>query len=108
MDHSLGRSGADLRRGFVALSLLIELLPLFVVGAPSRMSKLPIARRVAYLEALEASRFSLFPLLLVAFKVPLCVPAFEDGEELLSTGFDRASTASRRRLPMPRAREAAP
>ncbi len=38
-------------------------------------------------------------MLLVAFKVPLCIPAFEEGPELASTGFDRPSTTARRRLP---------
>jgi hypothetical protein len=107
MNHSLGRASSDLRRGFFALSLLMELLPLFVLGTPRRMSRLPLARRVAYLEALEASRLSALPLLVVAFKVPLCVPAFEEGEELASTGFDRPTTAARR-LKLARAPEAAP
>ena len=96
MDDALGRSSADLRRGFVVLSLLIEWLPLFLVGAPSRMSRLPLARRVAYLEALETSRFGLFAMLLVAFKVPLSIPAFEEGPELVATGFDRPTITARR------------
>jgi hypothetical protein len=71
------------------------------------MSRLPLGRRVAYLEALEGSRIGLLSMLLLAFKVPLCIPAFEEGEELLSTGFDRATTATRRRLPALPARDAA-
>jgi len=35
------------------------------------------------------------------------IPAFEEGEELRTTGFDRESTADRRRLPIAPAREAA-
>jgi hypothetical protein len=96
LDDALGRSSADLRRGFMVLALLIEWLPLCVVLAPSRMSRLPLARRVAYLEALESSRIGLLPMLLVAFKVPLSIPGFEEGEELASTGFDRPTTAARR------------
>ncbi len=107
LDRSLGRSSADLRRGFGVLTLLMDLLPLLVIGAFGRMSRLPLERRLAYLEALEASRFGLFAMLLVAFKVPLCIPAFEEGEELRMTGFDRESTASRRRLPIAAEREAA-
>jgi hypothetical protein len=98
MDDALGRSSADLRRGFWVLSLLLEWLPPFLIRAPSRMSRLPLARRVAYLEALESSRVGLLSMLLVAFKVPLCIPAFEEGAELSATGFDRPGTASRRRL----------
>ena len=37
-------------------------------------------------------------MLLVAFKVPLCVPAFEEGELLTMTGFDRPNINARRRL----------
>ena len=98
MDDSLGRSSGDLRRGFVVLSLAMEWLPLFLLGVPSRMSRLPLARRITYLEALEASRFGLLSMLLVAFKVPLAIPAFEEGDELASTGFDRPTLASRRLL----------
>lgn len=100
LDDSLGRSSTDLRRGFAALAILLELLPLFVIGAPSRMSRLPLERRLAYLEALEQSRIGLLCMLLVAFKIPLSVPAFEDGEELRSTGFDREHLSARRRLPV--------
>jgi hypothetical protein len=89
MDDALGRASSDLRRGFVLLSILIEWLPLVVVFAPSRMSRLPLARRIHYLEALESSRVGLLSMLLVAFKVPLCIPALEAGDELASLGYDR-------------------
>jgi hypothetical protein len=99
LDDSLGRSSPDLRRGFAVLSFILEWLPVFVIGAPSRMTRLPLARRVAYLEALESSRVGLLAMLLVAFKVPLSMAAFEEGDELASTGFDRPDTTVRRRLP---------
>ena len=98
LDDSLGRSSPDLRRGFAFVSFVIDWLPLFVIATPTRMTRLPLARRVAYLEALESSRIGWLPMLLVAFKVPLSMAAFEDGEELASTGFDRPSTVSRRKL----------
>jgi hypothetical protein len=100
MDEALGGASADLRRGYFFLSIFMEWLPLFLIGAPSRMSRLPLARRIAYLEALESSRSGLLSMLFVGFKVPLGIPAFEEGEELASTGFDRPSTAARRRLPV--------
>ena len=99
LDDSLGRSSPDLRRGFAVISFLIDWLPVFVIGAPGRMSLLPLERRVAYLEALETSRLGWLPMLLVAFKVPLSLAAFEEGEELASTGYDRPSTVARRVLP---------
>lgn len=80
------------------LVLLLQMLPLFVIGAPRRMTSLSLADRVRYLEALETSRFGLLSMLLLAFKVPMSIAAFEEGEELRSTGFDRPSTASRRAL----------
>jgi hypothetical protein len=99
LDAALGAGSSDLRRGFVAITILLEWLPLVVLLAPGRMSRLPLGRRIAYLEALESSRLGLFSMLLVAFKVPLCIPAFEQGAELASTGFDRPSISARRRLP---------
>ena len=99
LDDALGRSSPDLRRGFALLSLALEWLPIFVVGAPGRMSRLPLDRRVAYLEALETSRVGWLSMLLVAFKVPLAIAAFEEGEELASTGFDRPTLSSRRARP---------
>ena len=61
---------------------------------------LSIDERVRYLEALEQSRIGLLSMLFVAFKVPLSLTAFEEGEELRMTGFNRESTVARRRLPM--------
>jgi hypothetical protein len=107
MNRSLGGSSSSLRAGFVALCLALELFPIVVGRGLRRMSRMALADRVAYLEALEASSVSLFPLLVLAFKIPLCMPAFEEGDELASTGFDRPSTAARRRLPMANA-EGAP
>jgi hypothetical protein len=108
LDDSLARSSGELRRAFGVLAIVLELLPLLVIGVPRRMSRLPLERRLAYLEALESSRIGWFSMLLVAFKVPLCIPAFEEGEELRSTGFDRESLSARR-LPVARTgdREAA-
>jgi len=100
LDDSLGRSSADLRRGFAVLAVIMEMLPLFVMGVPRRMSRLSLEQRLAYLEALEGSQVGLLSMLLVAFKIPLCVPAFEEGAELISTGFDRETLSARRRLPI--------
>jgi hypothetical protein len=95
---AVGLASSDLRRGYAVLLWLLEALPLFVIGAPRRMSRLPLERRVAYLEALEMSRVGLLAMLFVAIKVPLCIPALEEGDELTRMGFDRPSTAARRVL----------
>ncbi|WP_437309399.1 hypothetical protein [Sorangium sp. So ce388] len=108
LDLSLGQASPETRRGFALLAACLELLPPFVIGAFGRMSRLPLGRRLAYLEALESSRVGLLAMLLLAFKVPLCIPAFEEGTELALTGLDRESTAARRRLPALRPAAVAP
>lgn len=100
LSDTVGRGSSDLRRGFGVLAFFMEFLPLFVIGAPSRMSNLSLERRLAYLEALESSRIGWLSMLLVAFKVPMAIPAFEEDDELAETGFDRPTTVARRVLPM--------
>lgn len=96
LGDTVGRGSSDLRRGFGVLAFLMEWLPLFVIRVPSRASNLPLDKRVAYLEALESSRLGWLSMLFVAFKVPLCIPAFEEGAELAATGYDRPDTVTRR------------
>jgi hypothetical protein len=100
LSHATGGASPDLRLTFGFLTLLLQLLPLFAIGVPRRMTSLSLADRIRYLEALEASRIGLLAMLVVAFKVPLCMAALEEGDELRSTGFDRPSTTSRRVLPV--------
>lgn len=97
-DLFIGAASTDLRRGFGLLVFAIEWLPLFVIGAFSRASRLPLARRLAYLEALERSRIGLVTMLFVGLKLPLTIIAYETGPELRLTGFDRPSLGSRRNL----------
>ena len=101
LDRAVGAASPDIRRGFSVLTWLMQWLPLLVIGVASRMSRLPIARRVAYLEALEESRIGLLAMLLVAFKVPLCIPAFEEGDELRLSGYERPTAKSRRLAVLP-------
>lgn len=93
-----GQASGDVRRGFGFLALCLQWLPLFVIGAPRRMTSLSLGDRVRYLEALETSRVGLLTMLVVAFKVPMGIAAFEAGDELRSTGFDRPDTTARRSL----------
>lgn len=102
LDLLIGAGSPDLRRGFRLLLFAAEWLPLFVIRAPSRATRLPLARRVAYLEALERSRRGVVTMLLVALKAPLAMVAYETGPELRLTGFDRPDLASSRRRPMVR------
>jgi hypothetical protein len=95
-DLLIGAGGSDLRRGYRVLGWLIEWLPVFFIGTPSRASRLPLARRLAFLDRLEHASFGLLATLLVAFKLPLTIIALERPPELRLTGFDRETLASRR------------
>ena len=104
-DLLIGAGSPDLRRGFRLFGWLVEWLPLFFLGVLSRASRLPLDRRLAYLERLEHARWGLFAALLVSFKIPLTFIAFEQEPELRVTGFDRetisTSRLAARRVPVP-------
>jgi hypothetical protein len=95
-DLLIGAGSGDLSRGFRVLSWLIEWLPLFIIGAFSRASRLPLARRVHYLDRLEHCKIALLAMLLVAFKLPITMIAYEMGPELRLTGFDRPTISTPR------------
>jgi len=95
-DLLIGAGSSDLGRGFRILAWLIEWLPLFMIGAFSRASRLTLARRVRYLDAIEHAKIALLATLFVAFKLPITLIAFEVGPELRLTGFDRETTATPR------------
>ena len=97
-DLLVGAGSSDLRRGFGLLAFLVEWFPVFMLGELSRASRLPLARRLAYLHRLEHARFALVATLFVAFKLPLTMIAFELAPELALTGFDRATISTPRRV----------
>ena len=99
IDLMIGAASPQAQRVWRVGLLLLEWLPLFYIGAPRRMSRLPIARRVLYLERVERTRFGLLSALLAGLKVSICVHGYEDDPELAATGFDRGDLARRRRLP---------
>jgi hypothetical protein len=97
-DLLIGAGSADLRRGYRVVAWLIEWLPIVVLGVFSRASRLPLARRLAYLDGLEHAKIGLLATLLVAFKLPLTFIAYEQAPELHGTGFDRETIATPRLL----------
>ncbi|MFO0592204.1 MAG: hypothetical protein U0441_31965 [Polyangiaceae bacterium] len=107
MTSAAGVMSGDLRRGLGLLTFALQVLPIVVIGAPRRMTSLSLADRVRYLSALETHRIGLFAMLAIAFKVPMCIAAFEEGEELASTGFDRPDTVTRRGLLLAQAAQTA-
>ena len=97
-DLMVGAGSGDLRRGFVLVTFLMEWLPFFVLGEFSRASRLPLARRLAYLHQLENAKPALLAALFVGFKLPMTLLAYELGDELASTGFDRPTISAPRRV----------
>ena len=97
LDLLIGAGSDALCRGFRILAWLIEWLPIVLIGAFSRASRLSLARRVHYLEKLEHAKIALLATLLVGFKLPIIMIAFELGPELRLTGFDRETIATPRR-----------
>jgi hypothetical protein len=98
LDLWIGAGSGDLRRGYRVLAWVIEWLPLFIIGVFARTSRLPLARRLAYLERLERAPLALLAQLVVAFKVPVTMLAFELDPELRLTGFDRTTVSTPRTL----------
>jgi hypothetical protein len=98
VDVSIGAASRQARRSWRLGLWLVELLPLLIIGRPRRMSSLSLARRLHYLEQLEASRFGLLAALLGGLKVTICIHAFEAPHELAATGFDRPTLSSRHKL----------
>lgn len=91
LDLWLGTGSRQLQIGFLALVAALETLPLAIVRKPSRMTKLGLEDRLKYLEKLEDSPNGMITMLLVAFKVPMLSAAYEEGELLRETGFERES-----------------
>jgi hypothetical protein len=104
----IGAASPQAQRVWRVGLLLLEWLPLFYLHVLSRMSRLPIARRVLYLERVERTRFGLLSALLAGLKVSICIHGYEDDPELAATGFDRGDLAARRRLPAASAERARP
>ncbi len=98
IDLMIGAASPQAQRVWRVGLLLLEWLPIVYVGALRRMSRLPIARRVLYLERVERTRFGLLSALLAGLKVSICVHGYEDNPELAATGFDRGDLAAPRRL----------
>lgn len=99
LDRLVGSASGVIRHGFAVFTLAMQVLPLFVLGRFALMTSLTLDERIRYLEALERSRLGFIAMLFVAIKVPMTICAFEEGDELRSTGFDRPDTVARRKRP---------
>jgi hypothetical protein len=87
----------------IAMSLVVtvfEWLPIVVVGRLSRMSALPLAERIEYLEKCERGQVGLLVAGFMGLKIALTMLLYEKGADLHETGYDRPTLSSRRRLPV--------
>lgn len=98
LDLWLGTTSPQLGTAFIALCLGIDAAAMMILRKPTRMTKLSLEERLHYFEKLEEHENGMMSMLLVAFKVPLATAAFEHGEWLHSTGFDREDLVVRRSL----------
>jgi predicted dinucleotide-utilizing enzyme len=92
VDYMIGAGSADIHRGFEVLCRAINRSPTLVLASVSTLSELPLAERIEVLQRLESSRIGIISTLLVAFKIPISMAAYEVGPELEMTGFDRKDT----------------
>ena len=99
-DAWISSASPTLPLALTLVATLIELLPLFLVGRFSRMSQLPLAERIDFLERVEGSSLGLLAAGFMGLKVGLVMLIYEQGAELHETGFDRESLRVRRKLPV--------
>lgn len=107
-DLAVGNCSLQLRIAIPGLLRALNWLPAVVLKKdsgplgwlrkPRSMTSLPLAQRVHYLDSLERHEWAPFTMLLIASKIPMVVPAFENGEMLHMTGYDRPTTFARRKL----------
>lgn len=97
-DVSIGHASLTVRMGMRIILTLVEWMPVVLLRRWSRFTRLPLAERLTYLERMEAHPHGLVASVSYALKVPLLIPAFEEGEALVMTGFDRESIVSAGRL----------
>lgn len=87
IDGFMSPASKTLRSGLVLMLELLRFLPVVVIGKLSVFDDLPIAARTRMLEKMDRSRFSFFPLIVVAFKTMLTIAYFEDDARLRSIGY---------------------
>ena len=104
-DAMISNGSRQLRLGMRCTIVLLELLPLFVVGQLSRCSALPLSTRVRYLQRLEAGPITQLALLVVLWKSLLTILYFEHPEAAPQLGHDgrherHARVKTKRALPL--------
>lgn len=95
-DAALGQASRPIRMGVNALLVAFDYFAVPLCGRLAPMRRRSMAERLDYLERVENHAVGAVTMAWIAIKVPLLVSAFEEGEPLAATGYDRPSTASRR------------
>jgi len=104
-DLMVGAGSLTLRAGMKALARMLNRLPAVVLGEWVPMTELTLPERIVYLEALENSRVGLMATAVIAFKIPLSMLAYEQGEGLALMGFERPTIQTPRGdVPIPEPR----
>lgn len=88
VDDFLSQASPSLRTGSRIALVLLEHLPLFLIGKLSRASSLSLEDRTRYLEKVEASNVPYVALLCVMFKTLMTVLYFEHPEAAPLLGHD--------------------
>jgi hypothetical protein len=103
-DAMISNGSRQLRVGMRVSIVLLELLPVLVVGRLSRCSSLPLPTRVRYLQRLEAGPITQLALLVVLWKSLLTILYFEHPEAAPHLGHDgrheRHLRVKKRALPL--------
>jgi hypothetical protein len=87
IDGFMSPASKTLRAGLMLLLEVLRWLPIVVVRKVSTFDDLPIETRTEMLDRMDRSRFSLFPLIVVAFKTMLTIPYYEDDARLRAIGY---------------------
>jgi len=87
-DDMVAHASDQLRHTLRLSLVLLELLPLFVIGRFARMTSLPLEERERFLATLESSRLPYVALLVVGLKSILSLVYFEHPYALAMMGYD--------------------
>jgi hypothetical protein len=87
VDGFMSPASKTLRSGLLLMLEVLRWLPLLVVGKFAAFDDLPIPKRTEMLQRMDRSKFSLFPLVVVAFKTMLTIAYYEDDERLRAIGY---------------------
>lgn len=101
VDDHMSRASKTLRFGLVLMIEALRLLPPLLVRRLSLFDDLEIEERVTMLRRMDRSSFSVFPLIIVAFKTLMTMGWFEDPRMLRSMGYPgEARERYKRSLPV--------